>query len=205
MGFFPLDDVADEEHPPEAPRPAWWGPPDDEIPVAWAHPAVLGVSDHVAVALLGADVFRSGIDLRIERRLRRHSMSRGDWARHREAFLGRESEDTPGRLRYGVVLSNGQRVLDGAHHGPTEDPFTEPRSSVLIRSGGGGGGDDRSYSTTEGLWLWPLPPQGPLDLVFQWPDLGLPEAHVRLDGTAIVALSGRATCMWPDRPAASPR
>ncbi|MEH0108497.1 hypothetical protein V6N00_02050 [Tersicoccus sp. MR15.9] len=197
MGFFPPDEVIDDGQRPDPQQPAWWGPPDDEIPMTWASPAMLGVTDHVAVALIGAEVFSDGVILRIERRLRRLTMPRQTWSRHREVFLGHDAEDAPGRLRYGLVLDDGRNVFDSGPAAGSADPFLTPSSSVLTRQGGGGSGDDRSFSTTDRLWLWPLPPAGPLDLVFQWPDLGLDESHTALDGSAIVALSSRAVALWP--------
>lgn len=42
------------------------------------------------------------------------------------------------------------------------------------------------------LWLWPLPPPAPIELVVAWPDLDLPEAGCTLDGAAIVAAAADA-------------
>ena len=40
---------------------------------------------------------------------------------------------------------------------------------------GGAGGGPQGYSSTDRLWLWPLPPEGPIEFVMQWPALGVEE------------------------------
>jgi len=46
-------------------------------------------------------------------------------------------------------------------------------------------------------WTWPLPPDGPLELVCEWPAGGIPVTAIELDGTAIRAAGLRATPLPP--------
>lgn len=67
-------------------------------------------------------------------------------------------------------------------------PHTQPPAGpVLVPQGSGGSGGRGEYSVTWNLWLWPLPPPRPFDLVLQWPDQDIAETRVALDGAAIVA------------------
>jgi hypothetical protein len=43
-----------------------------------------------------------------------------------------------------------------------------------------------------------LPPEGPIELVIQWPALGIEETRIVLDGTAILDLADRARPFWPE-------
>ncbi len=48
------------------------------------------------------------------------------------------------------------------------------------------------------MWLWPLPPPGPLTFVCAWPAEGVEETHAQIDGAEILAASARAVELWPD-------
>lgn len=68
---------------------------------------------------------------------------------------------------------------------------------MLSNQGQGGGGGGSTYSGGDQLWLWPAPPAGPIELVVQWPALGVEETRVVLDGTAMRELTDRAKPYWP--------
>jgi hypothetical protein len=46
----------------------------------------------------------------------------------------------------------------------------ERPTGPLLLAGAGAGGDRR---WSQDLWLWPLPPEGRLDFVCEWPALGI--------------------------------
>jgi len=98
-------------------------------------------------------------------------------------------------LRYGVELADGERVFAEPFFSPSAGP-TESQRHVLSRLGGGGGGGGRTYSLTDGLWLWPLPPAGPIVLVVQWPAVGIGEHRVTIDAAQIDALAEQAHPLW---------
>ncbi len=202
MAFFPPDPEVPETDEPEHSMPRWWGPPDDELPVLLPVGEILAATEHVSIALIGAFVHREGVELRIERRLRRRDLPLRAWndlaGRFAEHGMFGTPEDPTTRLRFGVVLGDGEQVLDGSPFVPGADPSTPPDGHSLMRTGGGGGGGGRSYSGSDGLWLWPLPPDGPMELVMQWPALGIDETRAVLDGSSIRELAQRAAPLWPD-------
>lgn len=183
-------------------QPPWWGPPEDDLPVLLPASEVLAVTEHVAIVLVGAFVHREGVELRVERRLRRLGLSHRDWqdlaARFAEHGPLGEASEPAERLRYGVVLGEGERVLDGSPFVPGGDPWVRPTGHSLARTGGSGGGSEHRYSFSDGLWLWPLPPDGPIELVLQWPALGVAETRAVLDGSSIRGLAARSTALWPE-------
>jgi len=63
-------------------------------------------------------------------------------------------------------------------------------------TGGGGTGGGESSTMHDGLWLWPLPPEGPLELVLQWPAFGIGESRVIVDGGQLRALAASVKPLW---------
>lgn len=105
--------------------------------------------------------------------------------------------ESTGRLRFGVVLADGEKVVaDASPFFGGGDPMAEPAGHTLSRQQEGGGGSGSTYSSADELWLWPLPP-GPLTLVMQWPSLGIEETRISLDAGAVVELAARARSFWP--------
>lgn len=201
MTFFPPDPEQPETDEPERSMPRWWGPPEDELPVLLPAAEILATTEHMAVALIGAFVHREGVELRIERRLRRRDLPLRAWndlvGKFAEHSMFGPPEDLATRLRFGLVLGDGEQVLDGRPYDPGADPNAPPERHSLMRNGGSGGGSEHSHTASEGLWLWPLPPEGPIELVMQWPALGIEETRAVLDGTSIRELAQRAVTLWP--------
>jgi hypothetical protein len=50
------------------------------------------------------------------------------------------------------------------------------------------------------IWLWPLPPEGPLNLVTAWPRGGLEETTITVDAAELVSAANNAEELWPDEP-----
>jgi hypothetical protein len=51
-----------------------------------------------------------------------------------------------------------------------------------------------------GMWLWPLPPPGPVTFVTAWEEFAVAEAAVSLDADELVAAAGRAVRLWSADP-----
>lgn len=197
MSFFPPEPEPNDPDALPQPRRPWWSPPVDEIPVLDPASALLAVTPHVAIALIGISVFTDGVQLRIERRLRRGDLALREWQEMSAAFTEHHSRGGgDGRLRYGVELAGGERVVDSMPFTPGSDPWAIPDRSSFIRSGGGGSGDSHRYSFTDELWLWPLPPAGPFPLVTQWPAMGIPETWTQLDATPFAEAAQRTIPLW---------
>ncbi|MCK3768704.1 hypothetical protein MZK47_03355 [Microbacterium aerolatum] len=202
MTFFPPDPDVPEPQERESSQPRWWAAPEDEMPALFPASEILATTDHVAVALMGAAIYRDGIEFRLERRLRRNGLPTQEWNKLCGAFMEHhpwgDPMDPAGRLRFGLVLGDGERVFaDQSRFFGDGDPMAEPTHHTLNRRGGGGGGDGNSYSGSDGLWLWPAPPAGPIELVMQWPAFNIDERRVILDGNGMLELVPLARRFWP--------
>lgn len=201
MTFFPPDPEIPEEEDTESSQPRWWQAPEDELPVVLPVSEPLAVTDHVALALVAMAVHSEGIQFRVEKRLRRNGLPRAEWDELCAVFMEHMSYrgvvDAAGRLRFGVVLADGEKVVtDASPFGRGNDPMAEPEGHTLSRREQGGGGGGSTFSSSDHLWLWPLPPAGPIELVLQWPALGIDETRVTLDAGSVAELAARARPYW---------
>lgn len=202
MTFFPPDPEMPEPEEQESSQPSWWQAPEEELPVLLPVSELLAVTEHVAIALIGVAVHREGVEFRIERRLRRHGLPLADWNELCAQFMEHMSfggtVDPAGRLRFGAVLADGEKVVtDAFRFFGGGDPMAEPEGHVLSRREQGGGGGGSTYASADHLWLWPLPPAGPIELVLQWPALGIPETRTTVDVGAVSELAARVRPYWP--------
>jgi hypothetical protein len=176
--------------------PPWMQAPDDELPAVLATPHILGRSDRVVVFFSTVEVFSVGVRIPIEYVARRRDEAELEWQVTLHGLHGSYSA-RPDALRLGVELADGVRL--GTHLEPHQ-PFTEeqPATPTLVSHGFGGGGGPDEWRGTSGVWLWPLPPPGKLDVVAEWLALGLPESRVTLDATAIRVAAADARQLWAD-------
>lgn len=152
------------------------------MPVALPQNVLLARTDDVAVALLGLQVCSTGVSFHLTVRVRAAALSRLD---HTLTELVWDHGQRGGRFLMGVEFADGRRAsnLPGASS-----------EGVVFHSGGGGGGDT---SIDQSWWLSPLPPEGPVRLVVRCPELGIGEAAVRLDGTALRRAADDVLTLWP--------
>ncbi|MGB3375888.1 MAG: hypothetical protein WBA87_12230 [Microbacterium sp.] len=210
MTFFPPDAEIPEPEETESSQPSWWQAPEDELPALLDVSQILAATDHVAVALVGIAVHSEGIQFRVERRLRRNGLPLRDWNELCNAFMEHMSYagslDSPGRLRFGVVLADGEKVLtDAFPFSRGGDSTVEPEGHTLSRREQGGGGGGTTFSSADHLWIWPMPPAGPIELVMQWPAMGIDETRLVIDASTLPELAARARPYWPHRLERSPR
>jgi hypothetical protein len=101
----------------------------------------------------------------------------------------------PDLLRFGVEFADGGRAtsLDLYVLSP-HDPAGAPKPPVLWPCGGGGGGGRWGHD----VWVWPLPPAGPLTFACEWPALGIPFSRAVIDAGRIHDAACRAHLLWPD-------
>lgn len=192
--FFPASD--DEAEPSEAyvPKP-WWQPPADEFPARVPVREFLARTPGTVVVVSHVDVFSVGMTIQIDWEVRRLGQSRSEWQLMLHGDHFSPSADV---LRFGVALANGVTVTTVDLRRP--DAFsTQPDGWSLMNTQGGGGGDDRRYSGSSGLWLWPLPPAGPIELVGEWGARGVPESRIVLDGAALLERVTDVQPLWPER------
>ena len=116
--------------------------------------------------------------------------------RHRPWFIPPGEPDGP---RFAIGFADGRRTAIGRPFAHGDD-----RTPDIVLSHNGGGGSDRRW--TGRMWLWPLPPAGPLTLAFIWPELKVPETTVEIDSTPIRDAAAQAVELWPEeRPHRPPR
>lgn len=194
-------DSGDHDGPSAEAMLAWsrrMSAPENELPASYPFTAVLGRTDDVAVALLGAHVYSTGFSVELVVRLRtapRGVMSHRLFDIISGHGLGAESAEE--RLLLGVEYEDGRTATNvdrfgwpGAESPPADDAL------VLSPSGGGGGG--RTYE--QSFWVSPVPPAGAVTFVCSWPAFGIAESRAVLDATALQAAAGRSALLWPPSP-----
>jgi hypothetical protein len=159
MAFFAPEPDQPEPEFIDPPTYPWQKPPYEESPAFLPISELLAVNENAAIALVGVRVFREGAEFVIERKIRRGKLSQKDW--EDKATFGARGAGRmwSQRLRFGVALSDGEKVTDDF-----KVPFTQrepPERHVLVPTGGGGHGDHRSFEYSDKLWLWPLPRREP--------------------------------------------
>ncbi len=200
------------EPPPSAPRgpdvPApvpWWQAPRNELGAQVPLRLVLARSERVAIALVGATAYTTGVELRIAVRWRRHVAddSEGLYDDPFEdpfglAMMHRRptGELSPEILRFGIQFSDGRKAttVGGFPWADGDDAAEEPTGPVLMQgaAGGGDGEWDGDY------WLWPLPPPGPLTFVVEWPSAQIELTKHEVDAALILQASALSEKLWPE-------
>lgn len=201
MNFFPLDPEMPEPDESEQERQHSWQAADNELPVLLPVSETLAATEHLALGLFGVAVYSDGVEFRLEGRLRRQGIPVRDWNDLCADFVGHSPLGGPphpaGRLRYGLVLGDGEKVLaEGFPFFGTAGSSDETGEHTLSRNSTGASGGSRNYASSDRLWLYPLPPEGPIEFVMQWPALGVDERRVVLDGSAMRALASRVQRFW---------
>jgi hypothetical protein len=102
--------------------------------------------------------------------------------------------------RVGVRFSDGRTAGQEAGAGPMlramgamdKDAEGFPTVPVVRMTGGGGGGSGWRFGT----WVYPLPPEGPLEIFISIPQAGLEEAKTVIEGADVLAAADRAKVIW---------
>ncbi|SEI16587.1 MULTISPECIES: hypothetical protein [unclassified Leifsonia] len=193
MSFFPPDPPEVESEGPEREPTPWWKPSDTEFAPLFPIDATIAVTENVAIILAAVRVYSNGVEFLIDRRIRRGRASSQEWREMQSKINDHFVRFHPKRLRYGVLLGDGQQVILGS---PPGVYGVTPQSHTLSHTGGGGGGSEDFYRADDALWLWPLPPEGPVEVVVQWPAFDVPESRVVLDSVPLRELASQARPVW---------
>jgi hypothetical protein len=199
QGFFELQSRGPGRPRSPVRRPVWLGPPEDSFGVVVPLHLVLVRTADLAVAIPSATAYGNGFgfDLAIRRAAANDDAFALDRTLH---WLGREGSPPPEVLRVGVQFADGQKATSLDSWGDYFDPqsWTQapPSGPVLLPSGGGGGERVRSQS----YWVWPLPPDGPLAFVVEWPALDVPLTQARVDAALIRQAAAQDEGLWPADP-----
>jgi hypothetical protein len=166
--------------------PEWSGPPLMMGGYVMG-PLLMSQSDRVVVAVRQILAFPTGVEADVEGHARAEPTGppgeQRDLAEHPS-------------LRFRVQFADGSHAAQDdeaglrSGHGPT---------LFVRRSESSSGGPDGPEDIRMTLWIWPLPPPGPVTLACSWPSRGLDEARVVLDADAVRAAASQAQPLWPSR------
>jgi hypothetical protein len=170
-------------------EPPPWRPPSDYRVPAWARGPEGMVPGVVPVALLVARtdthavlvdnllVYPTGFDFDLTiRRRPGQPRQREDW--------------WADQLRLEVRFADGRAADNDPGRWPRTSGDQPPDPPLLYQS---------SYGPDGGhVWLWGMPPPGPLTFACQWPTQQIPPSQAELDAGLILEAAGRATSLWPN-------
>ena len=194
MGFFEPPPPPPEP-PEQPPQPEWVGPRDNVLGVAVPLELLVARSEDAAVVVRNVVAYPNGVNFVLDVRRRSASMMDDPLGMH--AGFRAVPEERENALRFSVGFADGSKAtVDGRPHWPDGDNVRGP---VLMSRGGGGGGTRWEM----GYWLWPLPPDGPLAFVAEWPAEGIAETRVEIDGGLLREAGGRAEKLWDENPGPS--
>lgn len=182
-----------------APIPPWWQPPRDAVPAVLPLVTPLVRTSTAALTLVGAHVYRQGIELLLERRVRRRVETDDEWQAMVDDFheIGERPAVSVGseRLRYSVV-ANGVEVFANSLFDGHSNANDEPLGLSVMRTRLGSSGSRWFLESSGGLWLWPLPTVDHLELVARWPAAGIPCTSVAIQTSDLAEISQRSTPLW---------
>jgi hypothetical protein len=155
----------------------------------------------VVVALVDCVAFSTGFKIGVAIRSK-------DEIDHRSLGFGSPMEtEIKGTLRVGVRFADGRESTTRGR-GPSQDVMAYyaawgegrepevPAGPVIGASSGGGGGKHWDWV----YWIWPLPPDGPLTVSFEWPAAGVELSSTEVDGGAIRLAGAGSRSFWNDAP-----
>ncbi|HEY3923562.1 MAG TPA: hypothetical protein VGL75_03310 [Acidothermaceae bacterium] len=171
------------------------GPPDNELPGTISFHAVLGRTDELAIALVGADAYSNGLSISIALRLRHNDAGDG----LADMLFGHHRRGTStDPLLVGVSFPDGRTATNvpAPRFPDLLRQVEQPEQLILVQRGGGGGGREFGIS----FWITPLPPPGDLTIVVAWPSKGIAETHTTIPADLIAAGVARSVELWPWEP-----
>jgi hypothetical protein len=187
--FEPLPEREPDPGPRTWAAPVWDRPSEGTLPAIVPVGQIVGRSETAVVAVESLGVYPNGFTISIVVLPDPH-LDRG--ARHTTLVAGL---DMPVHDRYPRV---GVRFADGRTAGrdvlivPPRDADGIPTEPIITMLGGGGG--SRGYHFQ--VWVFPLPPDGPLDLYVVAPGDDGTEARLTLQGADVRAAAERAVVIW---------
>jgi hypothetical protein len=149
------------------------------VPVA----VLVACTDTHAVLIDNLLVYPTGFDFDLA--VRRHPRQ----PRHRHR--GHPWDD---RLYLEVRFADGRSADNDPRRWPRPSDDHLPDPPLLYQSTSGPNGGH--------VWLWGLPPPGPLTFACQWPAEQIPPSQALLDARLVLAAAARAQTLWPEEPRA---
>jgi len=200
VSFFEPPPAPERPPEPDVRERPWLHAPRNELGAVVPLRLVLGRTDLVAVALIGATAYTTGVELTLAVRWRPSADERDMYDDPFEPPFGHPrrrgaGELDPEVLRFGVQFSDGRKATTlGYSFPPLRDAEAEPSGPLLV-PGGAGGGDGVWDSE---FWLWPLPPPGTLTFAIEWPAKGIELTKHEVDAAPFVEASSLSEKLWPE-------
>ena len=187
MSFFEVPDPPEPPPRPDTPeRPVWAGPPPGVLPGLSTQRRVLFRTDEVHLTADRFAVYPDGIEFTLT--LMFASPQHGHWHDPWEPRHNHGGEIANDSLRFGVSFSDGSKWTNLDRRNLT----LEMEGPVVMQTSASGGSD--KFETQ--FWIWPLPPEGPLTFVAEWPARGIAEQLVEIDATELRERSKEAEVVW---------
>jgi hypothetical protein len=218
VSFFEPPPPLEPITPEQVEVPEWYGPPEGVLGGVVPLELLLARSDKAGVVIESATVYPTGLEFVIDVHWRERSeewlFPGGFEHRRRRAGGGLPDElfragiqfadgskatslesglDMPIAVAYGEEQTAGGGAVAVADDEESEEQV--PQGPVLMSRGGGGGGQRYSQS----FWLWPLPPEGSLSFVCEWPALDIALSRVDVDSALFREAASRSRTLWDDR------
>ena len=205
MGFFedlrlPGDERDEDE---EYVAPDWVEAPQDFVAGVVSVELILARNDEAAIFLTRLAAYPVGFEFDVEL-VTRTPVPDDSFELMYRGRRGQGEELPPELVRIGIEFSDGRRtsslggMMDGSGtslYAVDPDASRDPETEITMSPSSGGGSDRHSYQT---YWVWPLPPEGTVKFVCEWPVFGIPETSVELDSALIREASERAVSVWAD-------
>ena len=149
-------------------------------------PVVIERSGALVVAVRQVLAYPAGVEVGV-----------GAHARGSAGGTAPDAADLPGEppLRFRVRFADGHEAAQDNEAG-----LRGGRGPMLTVCGSqASSGDPGNREDVRlALWIWPLPPPGPVTVRCSWPGRGLDDAGLVLDGNQIRSAAGRAQPFWPE-------
>ena len=187
MSFFEMP----AWQPPSGYRiPTWLRPPEAMVPGIVPVELLVARTDTHAVLVTDLHAYPTGLEFTLTGR------SRPDLPDPR-----RHDPDRPPHLRFAyrnawleLHFADGRTADNDPRRWPRPSGDQPPDPPLLYQSTVG---EDGGH-----VWLWGLPPPGPLTFACQWPAEQIPPSQALLDARLVLAAAARAQTLWPEEPRA---
>ncbi|MCX4782004.1 hypothetical protein [Streptomyces sp. NBC_01264] len=172
--------------------PEWHAPP-RMMGGHVAGPAVIGRTDGVVVVARHVLAYPAGLEIEVEAHARGASSPPGGPPAPDGPAPDLTEPAGPAWPAFRLRLGDGGVVVQDDDTG-----LRDGRGPTMVVSGyeGSWGGPEGGGDVRMTLWTWPLPPPGPLTVSCAWPERGLRDAALVLDGAAVRAAALLARPFW---------
>lgn len=183
---------------PEPPWEDWMGPPRAVAPGVVPVEREIARTEEAIVHLSGFWVYPAGFEVQVQVLAAGEGGDLDPFGWERDEVGAEAGEIPPGKLRLGFGFADGSKVTNtGADFAWHWESGPRPASPKMSATRGRGGSRRGGGAWSQGLWVWPLPPRGSLQLVCEWPATGVPLTRIELDADPVLAAASRAQPIFP--------